>query len=56
MANIAVAFNLMETYEKAPNDYDYIGFHLVWDLNIDFTRKSRLVAEGHKTPDLVISN
>ena len=55
MANVAVAFKLMEEGEPAPTDMKFVGFHLVYDVKMDFTRKARLVADGHKTPDPAIS-
>ena len=38
-----------------PDDYEYVGFHHVFDVKMYVTRKARLVAEGHKTPDPVTS-
>ena len=33
----------------------FVGFHLVFDVKMDFTGKARLIADGCKTPDPVNS-
>lgn len=55
MTGMAVAFKLIPEGELPAEDHKYVGYHLVWDVKMDFTRKARLVAEGHKTPDPAVS-
>lgn len=33
----------------SPPQYKFVGFHLVLDIKIDFSRKARLVSDGCKT-------
>lgn len=55
MRNVAVAYQVMEENERAPNDHIYVGFHMVYDVKMNFTRKARLVADGHKTLNPAVS-
>ena len=55
MRDIAVAFKLKDDDERIGNDYKSVGFHMVFDIKMDFTRKARLVADGHKVPDPAVS-
>ena len=52
MYNVGVAFEILEDGSKAPSGWTKVMGHLVWDMKMDFTRKARLVLDGHKTPDL----
>ena len=42
-----IVFKALGTGKRAPCGYKNIDVHLVWDLNIDFTSKSRLVDNGN---------
>ena len=42
------AFELRDD-DKMHTGYKEIGCHMIFDVNMDLTRKSRLVAGGHKT-------
>ena len=53
MRNVLVAFRILEEDERLPIDSKEIGVHLIFDVKMDLTRKARLVAGGHKTPDPV---
>ena len=50
MKNICVAFKILADNESVPIGYQKIPCHMVFDIKMDdFTRKTRLVAGGHKT-------
>ena len=51
MFNVGVAFEILEEDQPAPAGWEKASGHLVWDINMDFTRKARWVLDGHKTPD-----
>ena len=53
MLNVGIAFEVLPTGEKAPPEWRKVTGHLVFDVKMDFTRKERLVLDGHKTPDSV---
>lgn len=55
MANMGVPFKLLKEGEDPPKDMEYVGFHIVYDVKMDFTQKARLVADGHLTPDPAVS-
>ena len=55
MKGISPAFDVLDEGENPPSQYKYVGFHLVFDIKMDFSRKARLVADGCKTPDPVTS-
>ena len=55
MKDISPAFDVINEGVNPPPQYKYVGFHLVFDINMGFTRNARLVAEGCKTPDPVTS-
>ena len=51
--NVRAAFKILPDGTKAPNDYQRINCHMVFDVKIeDFRRKARLVAGGHTTEAL----
>ena len=50
MKNSAMAFQIKERGEKPPPGYTRTTYHMVFDVKMDFTRKARLVLDGHKTP------
>ena len=51
MGNVRVAFQILEEEEEIPVGYKELSVHLIFDVKMDLTRKARLVADGHKTPD-----
>ena len=53
MYNIGVAFEILEDGKTAPAGYTKVSGHLIWSVQMDFTRKARWVLDGHKTPDPV---
>ena len=50
MESMSPAFQILEDDEKVPEDYRRVTFHLIYNIKLDFTRKARLVADGHKLP------
>ena len=56
MSNVSVAFEILEPGQPIPVGWTKSSGHLVWDLKMDFTRKSRWVKDGHRTPDPEASN
>lgn len=56
MKNVGVAFDILPLGDKAPVGWTKATVHLVWDIKMCFTRKCRLVKDGHKTADSVGSN
>ena len=55
MRNVVVAFNILDSGENVPGGYGRLGIHMVFDVKLDLTRKARLVADGHLTPDPIDS-
>ena len=51
MSNVLVAFVILENDEKHSVDFQELGVHLVFDVKMDMTGKTGLVADGHKTAD-----
>lgn len=49
LANVRVAFDVLEQGAKAPVGYKCIPCRLIFDVKMDFTRKARFVAGGHVT-------
>ena len=55
MTNVLVAFKMLDSGENLPVGYSKLSVHMVFDIKLDLTRKARLVADGHLTPDPVDS-
>jgi hypothetical protein len=49
LKNVQIAFKFLEEGEAAPIGYKKIPCHIIFDVKMDFTRKARFVAGGHKT-------
>ncbi len=47
--NVKVAFSFLEDDQPTPIGYKEIPCHIIFDVKMDFTRKARFVACGHKT-------
>ena len=56
MHNVSIAFELLEQGAKSPSGWKPSSSHIILDVKKDFTRKSRWVKDGHKTPDPSTSN
>ena len=46
-----MAFEILDEGAHAPHGWKQVTGHLVWDVKMDFTRKTRWVLNGHKTRD-----
>ena len=55
MANVKVAFEILESHQPIPIGWKSSSGHLVFDVKMDFTRKARWVKDGHRTPQPVNS-
>ena len=55
MRNVVVAFHILDSGVNVPGGYAQLGVHMVFDVKLDLTRKARLVADGHLTPDPIES-
>ena len=55
MTNVSVAFKVLDSMENLPVGYSKLSVHLVFDIKLDLTRKARLIADGHLTPDPIDS-
>ena len=53
MTEVGVAFEVLDDGIRAPVGCSKLTGHLLWDVKMDFTRKSRLVLGVHRTPDPV---
>ena len=51
MYNVSIAFEILDSGEKAPPGWTRSSGHIIFDVKMDFTRKARWVKDGHKTPD-----
>ena len=51
MANVSVAFDILEEGKDPPPGYSKATCHIIFDVKMDFTRKARFVKDGHKTAD-----
>jgi hypothetical protein len=50
MKEVCIAFNILPDGHVAPNGYQKIPCHMIFDIKMeDFRRKARLVAGGHRT-------
>jgi hypothetical protein len=50
MKEVRIAFNMLPGGHVAPNGYQKIPCHMIFDVKMeDFRRKARLVAGGHRT-------
>ena len=56
MANVRVAFEILEPDEPIPIGWKRSSGHLIFDIKMDFTRKARWVKDGHRTPTPIESN
>jgi hypothetical protein len=49
MKNVRIAFKVLDDGTRVPVGYQQIPCMLIFDVKMDFTRKTRLVAGGHVT-------
>jgi len=55
MKNVSLSFSMIEEEAKPPSDYKNVGGRIIFDVKMDFTRKARWVAAGHKISDPIRS-
>ena len=55
MMNVGISFDLLQQVERAPPGWTKASGHIIFDIKMDFTRKSRWVKDGHETPYLTTS-
>ena len=51
MQNVGVELVVSLEGQKHQVGWSKVTGNLIWDVNMDFTRKARWVLNGHKTPD-----
>ena len=51
MSKIIPALKILEEGSQAPIGYQKITCHMIFDVKMDFSRKARFVAGGHRTED-----
>ena len=51
MKNNLVAFQVLKNDQAILPGHAFLKCHMIFDVNMDFTRKSCFVANGAKTPD-----
>ena len=51
MTNVAVAFEILPQGHSVPPGWRKSSGHLVFDVKMDFTRKTHWVKDGHWTQD-----
>ena len=51
MSNVGVSFEVMKPGDKATPGWKKASGHLIYDVKMDFTRKSRWVKDSHRTPN-----
>jgi hypothetical protein len=49
LKNVQIAFKFLGENEPTPVGYKQIPCHIIFDIKMDFTRKARFVAGGHRT-------
>ena len=55
MGSVGVSFEVLKHGDKPPPGWTKSGGRLIYNVNMDFTRKSRWVKDGHQMPDPKIS-
>ena len=51
----SIAFSILDEKSTPPVWYKHVRWRVIFDVNIDFTRKAWWLAVGHKTPDPIMS-
>ena len=53
--NVGIAFELLKHSDNVPVGWHLVTGHIIFDVNMDFNRKSIWVLDGHKTVESKIS-
>ena len=51
MTNVGIAFTILDNGIKPPPGWRKASGHLIFNVNMYFSRKARWVKDGHRTPD-----
>ena len=51
MHNVGVEFEILPEGQNTPVGWSRVTRHLIWYVNMEFTRKERCFLDGHKTRD-----
>ena len=51
MSHVGVSFEVLKPGDKDPPGWKKASGHLIYDVKIDFTRKSRWVKDGNQIPN-----
>ena len=51
MHNVGITFQILEEDENIHVGWKHATGHMIFDVKMDFTRKTRWVLDGHKCPD-----
>eukprot|EP00957_Ditylum_brightwellii_P201355 15325270-Ditylum_brightwellii.AAC.1 len=51
MTNIEITFEILENDMKTPGGWNMVTGHIIFDVKMDFMRKTIWVLDGHKIPD-----
>ena len=51
MTNVGIAFTILDEGKKALLGWTKASGHLVFNVNMDFTQKTRWVKDGHQSPN-----
>ena len=51
MHNVGIAFEILDAHAHVPVGWSHVTGHLIFDVKMDFTRKTRWVLDGHRTAD-----
>ena len=55
MTNVGIAFEILDEDKSAPVRLSKESGHLIFDVKMDFTRKSRWILDGYQSADPVVS-
>ena len=55
MTNFCIAFEILDEDKSAPVGWSKESGHLIFDVKMDFTRKSRWILDGYQSADPVVS-
>ena len=56
MKDVGIAFKILEEYEHLMVGYKKSSGHIIFTVNMDFTRKARWVKDRHLTPNPTTPN
>ena len=51
MMKVGIKVDILDENDVAPPGWSKVTGHIIFDCNMDMTRKARWVLDGHKTPE-----